>query len=233
VPARRPSLIPPDEPGPLLPTAPTSRRSRWLIMLGAAAAGIFVAGAVWAVTGPSRGTGTTPELSASAARLGQVPDFPPGTPAPGSPSGSPHPGTSGARPSGSAPTGSPAASGSPAATGPASASPSPPAPAAVGSGSASTSVETWSPNGLRVIVTITAGSSGLSGWRATVTCAGLDVPSGSLWNATRVAGAPGTITVRGLDWNGTLAAGKTTQFGFVGSWSGTGTPNCTTSLSIG
>ncbi|WP_433111943.1 cellulose binding domain-containing protein [Micromonospora sp. CA-246542] len=75
-------------------------------------------------------------------------------------------------------------------------------------------------------VTVTAGSTALSGWRVT-----LNLPSGatvtSLWNGV-ATGSSGTVTVANQSYNGRLAAGQTTSFGFQGTGNGGGaTATCT------
>ncbi|MFE9917019.1 cellulose binding domain-containing protein [Micromonospora sp. NPDC005553] len=75
-------------------------------------------------------------------------------------------------------------------------------------------------------VSVTAGSTALTGWRVTLT-----LPSGasvsSLWNGLS-SGTSGTITVANQSYNGRLAAGQATSFGFQGAGSGTGaTASCT------
>jgi endo-1,4-beta-xylanase len=66
-------------------------------------------------------------------------------------------------------------------------------------------------------VTVKAGSSAVSGWSLN-----WSFPSGTAitqaWNAT-IAGAT-NVTARNVDWNGSLGAGASTSFGFIGS----GTP---------
>ncbi|MEU0548280.1 cellulose binding domain-containing protein [Micromonospora sp. NPDC005979] len=75
-------------------------------------------------------------------------------------------------------------------------------------------------------VTVTAGSTAVSGWRVT-----LNLPSGatvtSLWNGV-ATGSSGTVTVANQSYNGRLAAGQTTSFGFQGTGNGGGaTATCT------
>ncbi|MEU8211515.1 cellulose binding domain-containing protein [Micromonospora sp. NPDC049044] len=69
-------------------------------------------------------------------------------------------------------------------------------------------------------VTVTAGSNALTGWRVT-----LNLPIGtsvsSLWNGV-ASGTSGTITVLNQSYNGRLAAGQSTSFGFQGTGSGNG-----------
>ncbi|WP_327032133.1 cellulose binding domain-containing protein [Micromonospora ureilytica] len=75
-------------------------------------------------------------------------------------------------------------------------------------------------------VSVTAGTAALTGWRVT-----LILPSGasvsSLWNGVS-SGTSGTITVANQSYNGRLAAGQATSFGFQGTGSGSGTTaSCT------
>ncbi|MEV2242535.1 cellulose binding domain-containing protein [Micromonospora sp. NPDC049891] len=75
-------------------------------------------------------------------------------------------------------------------------------------------------------VNVTAGSSALTGWRVT-----LNLPSGasvsSMWNGVN-SGTSGTITVSNQSYNGRLAAGQSTSFGFQGTGNGSGaTATCT------
>lgn len=74
-------------------------------------------------------------------------------------------------------------------------------------------VGTWG-GGYQGEVTVTAGPAGVDGWTVT-----LDLAPGGLsqaWNAaTSVTG--GVLTATDVGWNGTLAAGARTTFGFVGT----------------
>ncbi|WP_229072858.1 endo-1,4-beta-xylanase [Actinoplanes sp. DH11] len=87
---------------------------------------------------------------------------------------------------------------------------------------ATTSVNAWT-GGFVVTVKVTAGATALTGWTVGVT-----VPSGSAvtntWNAT--GGASGTFT--NAAWNGRVAAGGSTEFGFQGTGGApAGAPVCT------
>ncbi|MBQ1050596.1 cellulose binding domain-containing protein [Micromonospora sp. C51] len=75
-------------------------------------------------------------------------------------------------------------------------------------------------------VNVTAGSSALTGWRVTLNLSnGASVSS--MWNGVN-SGTSGTITVTNQSYNGRLAAGQTTSFGFQGTGSGSGaTATCT------
>jgi endo-1,4-beta-xylanase len=92
---------------------------------------------------------------------------------------------------------------------------------------ATVSLNSWN-TGYTATVTVTAGSTSLTGWRV-----GLTLPSGSTltnsWNAT-ASGTSGALTFTNASYNGSVAAGTSTQFGFQGTGSGTGiTPTCTAS----
>jgi len=82
------------------------------------------------------------------------------------------------------------------------------------------SIDQW-PGGFVVNIRVTAGSSGTNGWRVTAT-----LPSGSsitnIWNADR-SGTSGTIQFTNVSYNGRLGPGQTTDFGFQGVGTGTGT----------
>ncbi|MEU1755476.1 cellulose binding domain-containing protein [Micromonospora matsumotoense] len=77
-------------------------------------------------------------------------------------------------------------------------------------------------------VSVTAGTSALTGWRVTLTLPGGTSVS-SVWNGV-ASGTSGTITVTNQSYNGRLGAGQSTSFGFQGTGSGTGaTVTCTAS----
>ncbi|GFJ76170.1 hypothetical protein Phou_003500 [Phytohabitans houttuyneae] len=59
----------------------------------------------------------------------------------------------------------------------------------------------------------------------------MTLPSGATitnaWNTTR-SGNSGAVTFTNVSYNGRIAAGQSTEFGFQGNGSGTGmTPTCT------
>ncbi|MFC6018466.1 endo-1,4-beta-xylanase [Plantactinospora solaniradicis] len=92
---------------------------------------------------------------------------------------------------------------------------------------ASVSLNSWT-GGFVATVRVTAGSSGTNGWSVGVT-----LPSGATvtnaWNTNR-SGNSGAVTFTNVAYNGRIAAGQSTEFGFQGSGSGTGmTPSCTAS----
>ncbi|BCB90671.1 cellulase family glycosylhydrolase [Phytohabitans suffuscus] len=74
------------------------------------------------------------------------------------------------------------------------------------------------PGGFQGDVRVTAGSGAISGWTVTLT-----FPDGQrvtqVWNAT-VTTSGATATARNVSYNGSLGAGASTNFGFLGSWTG-------------
>jgi acetylxylan esterase len=121
------------------------------------------------------------------------------------------------------PTGAPPTSTPPTSTPPTGAPPT----GGPGGCTATVSVNQWT-GGFVATVRVTAGSSAINGWRVTLT-----LPSGSAvtnsWSANRSA-ASGTIQWTNVDYNGRVAAGQSTEFGFQASGSGAGmTPTCTAS----
>jgi len=74
------------------------------------------------------------------------------------------------------------------------------------------------PGGFQADVRVTAGSSAISGWTVTLTFAnGQRVTQA--WNAT-VTTSGSTATARNVSYNGSLGAGGSANFGFLGSWTG-------------
>jgi endoglucanase len=71
------------------------------------------------------------------------------------------------------------------------------------------------PGGFQGEVTVTAGSSAISGWNVTWTLAGGQGIS-QLWSGSYTPNGS-AVSVRNLNWNGQLAAGRSTTFGFIGS----------------
>ncbi|MGC5318755.1 cellulose binding domain-containing protein [Micromonospora arida] len=74
-------------------------------------------------------------------------------------------------------------------------------------------------------VPIFAGSAQVNGWTVTMT-----LPSGasitSIWSANR-SGSTGTVQFTNVAYNGAIAAGQSTEFGYQGSGTGAGmTPTC-------
>lgn len=81
--------------------------------------------------------------------------------------------------------------------------------------------------GFQSEVTVTAGTSDITRWTVT-----LALPSGQsitqAWSA-EVTGRSGTVTATNLAWNGSVRAGTSTTFGFIGSGDGATAPtvSCT------
>ncbi|MEE6257206.1 GDSL-type esterase/lipase family protein [Plantactinospora sonchi] len=97
-------------------------------------------------------------------------------------------------------------------------------PATVGC-TASVSLNSWN-GGFVATVRVTAGSSGTNGWTVST-----NLPSGTTvsnsWNTQR-SGTSGAVTFTNVSYNGRIAAGQSTEFGFQGTGSGAGmTPTCT------
>ena len=86
------------------------------------------------------------------------------------------------------------------------------------------SLNQWT-GGFVATVRVTAGSSPVTGWTATVTLpAGATVTNA--WNANR-SGTTGTVQFTNAGFNGSIAAGQSTEFGFQATGTGTGmTPTC-------
>jgi endo-1,4-beta-xylanase len=88
---------------------------------------------------------------------------------------------------------------------------------------ASVSLNQWD-SGFVATVKVTAGSSALRGWRVTTTLSNGTVTNS--WSANR-SGTSGAITWSNVDYNGAVAAGQSTEFGFQGTGSGAGlNPAC-------
>ena len=96
---------------------------------------------------------------------------------------------------------------------------------------ATVSVPSRWPGGYQGEVVVTAGARPVTGWTVTLT-----FPAGhgvnQVWNATTSTSGQ-TVTARNVSWNGSLAAGGTASFGFIGSASsdGSGTPTATCTAS--
>ncbi|XVV08539.1 cellulase family glycosylhydrolase [Actinoplanes sp. CA-131856] len=73
-------------------------------------------------------------------------------------------------------------------------------------------------NGFQGEVKVTAGSAAVKSWTVTWTYAnGQSVTQA--WNAT-VSSSGSAVTARNVGYNGSIAAGGSTTFGFLGSWTG-------------
>ncbi|WP_433652140.1 cellulase family glycosylhydrolase [Micromonospora zamorensis] len=68
-------------------------------------------------------------------------------------------------------------------------------------------------------VRVTAGSAAITGWTTRWTFANGQSVS-QTWSAA-VTSSGATVTARNVDYNGRLAAGASTTFGFIGGWTGT------------
>ncbi|MEU7932285.1 endo-1,4-beta-xylanase [Micromonospora echinofusca] len=105
--------------------------------------------------------------------------------------------------------------------------PPPSSPPPSGGCAASVSLNSWT-GGFVATVRVTAGASPINGWTVALTLPGGATVTNT-WSA-RGSGATGAVTFQNVDYNGRLAAGTTTEFGFQGTGTGpTGTPTCTAS----
>jgi len=86
---------------------------------------------------------------------------------------------------------------------------------------ATASVNAWT-GGFVATIKITAGPSGITGWNA-----GLTLPAGATitntWNANRT-GTTGAVQFSNVAYNGKLAAGQSTEFGFQATGPSAPTP---------
>ncbi|MFE9657418.1 endo-1,4-beta-xylanase [Micromonospora sp. NPDC006431] len=102
----------------------------------------------------------------------------------------------------------------------------PTSPPPSGSGCTATLTLSQWQGGFVTYVRVTAGATPLNGWTV-----GLTLPGGATitntWNA-QPSGTSGAVTFRNLSYNGQLAAGASTEFGFQGVGTGpSGTAACT------
>ncbi|MEV4704567.1 cellulose binding domain-containing protein [Actinoplanes sp. NPDC049316] len=102
--------------------------------------------------------------------------------------------------------------------------PSDPPPSQVGC-SATVSVNSWN-GGFVGTVKVTAGAADLNGWTVALTLpAGATITSS--WNTTRT-GASGPVRFANVSYNGRVAAGQSTEFGFQATGTSAAmTPTCT------
>ncbi len=107
----------------------------------------------------------------------------------------------------------PASSRPPVTTSPTAPSSSRP-PATGGCSAAYTTVNSW-PGGFQGQVTVTAGSSAISGWTAQWTL-GSGQSVSQVWSGTLTTSGS-TVKVSNASYNGSLAAGASTTFGFIGT----------------
>ncbi|GAA1618077.1 extracellular catalytic domain type 1 short-chain-length polyhydroxyalkanoate depolymerase [Actinoplanes couchii] len=107
---------------------------------------------------------------------------------------------------------------------PSSPSPSPSTSPVPGGCTASISLNSWN-GGYVATVTVTAGTAAINGWTV-----GTTLPAGSAvtnaWSATG-NGTTGTVSFTNVSYNGTVAAGGTTQFDFQGTGTGPAGATCT------
>jgi endoglucanase len=73
-------------------------------------------------------------------------------------------------------------------------------------------VSSWQ-GGFQGQVTVTAGSSAISGWKLTIALPS-GVSIGQVWNGTLTTSGS-TATITNVSWNGALASGATAQVGFT------------------
>ncbi|WP_182905652.1 endo-1,4-beta-xylanase [Microbispora sp. H13382] len=119
---------------------------------------------------------------------------------------------------------------SPSPTPPVSPSPTPPvspspgtSPEPGGCSATISTVNSW-PGGFQSEVTVKAGNSSVNGWTVSWTWPGGQTIS-SLWNGTQ-SGSGSNMVVRNAPYNGSIAAGATTTFGFTANGSAA-TPSLT------
>ena len=104
--------------------------------------------------------------------------------------------------------------------------PPPTTPPPTGNGcTATVSLNQWN-GGFVATVRVTAGSAAINGWTVAMT-----LPSGASitnsWNVTR-SGTSGAVQFTNVSYNGSVAAGQSTEFGFQGTGTGSGmNPTCT------
>ncbi|MBM7075128.1 MULTISPECIES: cellulose binding domain-containing protein [Micromonospora] len=104
------------------------------------------------------------------------------------------------------------------------ATPTTPPPGGAGC-TATVSVNQWN-GGFTASLRVTAGSAGTTGWTVSTTLPG-GASVTNTWNAT-ASGSTGTVRFTNVNYNGQLAPGQVTEFGFQGNGSGSGlTPTCT------
>jgi lysophospholipase L1-like esterase len=107
-------------------------------------------------------------------------------------------------------------------TSPTSASPtasatSSPPPGGRSCAAAYTTTGQWA-GGFQASVKVTAGGSAIGGWTVTWQFANGQTVT-QAWNAT-VTASGSAVTARNVSYNGALGAGASTEFGFLGTWTG-------------
>ncbi|MBX7270134.1 cellulose binding domain-containing protein [Micromonospora sp. Llam7] len=129
------------------------------------------------------------------------------------------------------PTTPPPTTPSPSPTTPPPSPPSPPTPPpGVGGCTATYSILGQWQGGFQGDVRVTAGSSPISGWRVTWTFANGQTISQS-WNAT-ISASGSAVTATNVSFNGSLGAGASATFGFIGTWNGSNTAPTLTCTAI-
>jgi len=127
------------------------------------------------------------------------------------------------------PTDAPPTSPTPEPTATPSASPTTTPPADPAACTATLTVPSRWPGGLQGEVTVRAGVRPLTGWTVTLT-----FPSGygvsQVWNADTTANGQ-VVVARNLTWNGSVPAGQSTSFGFLGTTPTTGAATGTPTVS--
>nr|WP_304413728.1 CotH kinase family protein [Micromonospora sp. HK10] len=114
--------------------------------------------------------------------------------------------------------------------GPTTPPPGPTTPPPGGRCTATYAVSNQWPGGFQAEVRVTAGPSAISNWTVTWTFANGQAVT-QAWNAT-VTSQGAAVTARNAPFNGSLAAGASTTFGFLGSFAGTNsTPTLTCTAS--
>jgi glucose/arabinose dehydrogenase len=98
--------------------------------------------------------------------------------------------------------------------------PNPPPPPPVGGCTSTVSVNQWN-GGFVVTVRVTAGTAAINGWTVSATLPGGAAVTNA-WNANR-SGNSGNVQFTNVSYNGRIAAGQSTEFGFQGTGTGTGT----------
>src|SRR5579875_1168923 len=90
---------------------------------------------------------------------------------------------------------------------------------AQGTCSASYAISSQWSGGFNWLVTVTAGSEAITGWKVTWNYANGQTIANP-YNAT-VTQSGANVTATNMSYNGSIAAGASTQFGGGGNWSGT------------
>jgi mannan endo-1,4-beta-mannosidase len=112
--------------------------------------------------------------------------------------------------------------GTPPPTTPPPTTPPPTTPPPTGGCSATYTVTNQWQGGFQGEVRVTAGTAAITGWTTRWTYANGQTVT-QAWNAT-LTSSGATVTARNADYNGRLAAGASTSFGFIGGWTGSNAP---------